>query len=274
MPRHLWAKVPRNVSIALTNACDLRCSYCYAPKSAAILDPTLIRRWLAELDQHGCIGVGFGGGEPTLSKDLSSLCRFVTTSTGMAATVTTHGHRFDDRLAEQLKGYVHFVRLSMDGVGPTYERLRGRSFASFLERASLIRAVSEFGINFVVNRETVADLNAAVALASELGASEFLLLPEQPTETTTGIDPHTSALMSDWVRDYSDPVRLSVSEAGATGLPTCRPLERECGLRAYAHIDANGMLKRSSFDSKGASIGRGGVLGALTALGKAEGADT
>ena len=37
VPVALWASAPRQISIALTNACDLSCSYCYAPKHRASL---------------------------------------------------------------------------------------------------------------------------------------------------------------------------------------------------------------------------------------------
>ena len=76
----------------------------------------------------------------------------------------------------------------MDGVGDTYERLRGRSFASLLQRFEVIRNLAPFGINFVVNSLTLPDLDAAVALAAEVGASEFLLLPEQRVRGGGGID--------------------------------------------------------------------------------------
>ena len=33
IPPESWASAPRHVSIALTNACDLACPYCYAPKA-------------------------------------------------------------------------------------------------------------------------------------------------------------------------------------------------------------------------------------------------
>lgn len=32
-PEEQWSRAPRQVSIALTNACDLACSFCYAPKN-------------------------------------------------------------------------------------------------------------------------------------------------------------------------------------------------------------------------------------------------
>lgn len=266
VPSRLWSNVPRNVSIALTNACDLDCPFCYAPKEPATLDVEVLYRWLDELDFYGCLGVGFGGGEPTLSRHLPSLCRYVTCSTSMAATFTTHGHRFDGKLAVELAGIVHFIRVSMDGIGPTYERVRGRSFDTFLEQIRRIRSVAPFGINFVINERTLPDLDEAITLAAELGAVEFLLLPEQPVHGSGGIDSRTSEMLENLVASYQSPIRLTVSEAGAAGLPTCDPLAKESGLRAYAHIDASGNLKRSSYDQFGVPIGAGGVLEAISVL--------
>ena len=64
-----------------------------------------------------------------------------------------------------------------------------------------------------------------------------------------------------------------MSEAGEAGLPTCDPLAEEAGLRAYAHIDASGMLKRSSYDAAGVPIGADGVVKALTTLEPTTGGD-
>ena len=266
VPVEMWAASPRYVSIALTNACDLRCPYCYAPKHKATLDSKRLFAWLDELDANGCLGVGFGGGEPTLHRDLPQLCRYVTERTGMAVTFTTHAHRLEDRLATKLRGNVHFIRVSMDGVGETYEMLRGRSFSSLLQRFETIREIAEFGINFVVNALTLPDLDAALALASQVDATEFLLLPEQPVHGRGGIDEHTMQALRGWVDTYQGTIPLSVSETGAAGLPACNPLPRETGLRAFAHIDASGVLKRSSYDMSGVVIGAGGVMEALNRL--------
>ncbi len=45
-PTSQWAKAPRYVSIALTNACDLSCAYCYAPKRPAALNADIVTRGL------------------------------------------------------------------------------------------------------------------------------------------------------------------------------------------------------------------------------------
>ena len=134
VPPSMWSATPRTVSVALTNTCDLRCPYCYAPKVPARLDTDLLVSWIDELNSNGCLSVGFGGGEPTLCRDLP----FV-----MCVYHAQHRHgrnRYDartspgiDSLVSALKGNVHFVRISMDGVAATYEALRGRSFSHLIE---------------------------------------------------------------------------------------------------------------------------------------------
>ena len=263
----LWSAAPRIMSVALTNACDLHCPYCYAPKIPARLDTDLLVDWIDELNSNGCLGVGFGGGEPTLCKDLPWLCEYIERNTKMAVTITTHGHHLNDSLASALKGHVHFVRLSMDGVGETYEALRGRSFSRFVGSVETAASLAPFGMNFVVNSLTLPRLDQAVHISAEMGAAEFLLLPERPSGFRPGIDRGTLEALFDWVSSYKGRTPLAVSEADGEGLPTCNPLEEEGGLRAYAHIDAMGQLKRSSYERCGIPIGRAGVLTAIESLG-------
>jgi MoaA/NifB/PqqE/SkfB family radical SAM enzyme len=222
-PRWAWSRAPRQVSVAMTNACDLACRYCYAPKVPARLAPEVVLGWLTELDRHGCLGVGFGGGEPTLYPGFGHLCRMVSEHTDMAVTFTTHGHRLDDAMCADLSGYVNFIRVSMDGVGATYERLRGRRFTALGAVLGRIRALAPFGINYVVNADTVGLLDAAVGVAADAGAVEFLLLPEQPARGRDGISVEAAGLLREWVVSYKGPVRLTVSTAGAK---VCRPARR------------------------------------------------
>lgn len=265
-PVRMWSAAPRQVSIALTNACDLACSHCYAPKTPAMLALDRLTSWLADLDANGCIAVGFGGGEPTLYPRLKELCSYTAGETNLAATMTTHAHRLSDQLLNELAGKLHFVRVSMDGVGSTYESIRGRPFNVLLERIIALKTVTRFGINFVVNSKTVGDLDAAVELATDLGASEFLLLPEVPVGGGTGIDNDTTLMLRKWVKGYHGSISLAVSEGGAEGLPTCNPLNAEIGLTAFAHIDASGVMKRTSYDTSGVLIRENGVMAALDEL--------
>ena len=266
VPQSAWSLAPRQISIALTNACDLSCGHCYAPKTRASLHIEDLTTWLVELDRNGSLGVGFGGGEPMLFPHFADVCRFATLNTQLAITFTTHGHHVDEHLARDLAGNVHFIRVSMDGVGPTYERVRGRSFSDFLDRLRTIRGISKFGINFVVTAQTFPDLDAAVAIAADGGASEFLLLPERPTSTSLGIDQSTAAALRSWVLGYRGPLPLLISEAAAEGISYCTPVPDEDALDAYAHIDAAGVLKPTSFQVEGVRIGSDGVIAALARL--------
>ena len=261
-----WSLAPRHISIALTNACELSCPYCYAPKRPASLDFHLLTTWLKELDESGCLGVGFGGGEPTLYRQFSETCRFATENTNLAVTFTTHGHNLDEQLLAKLCGNVHFFRISMDGVNSTYEALRGRPFSSLLNRIRMARELAPFGINYVVNKQTIADLDRAISIAVNLGASEFLLLPEEPVNSQGGIEDCTLQKLREWIECYSGSIPLTISEANASGISVANPFANESGLRGFAHIDAKGILKRTSYDKEGQPIGASGVISALSLL--------
>ncbi len=255
VPREWWHRAPRYVSIALTNACELRCPFCYAPKTPARLESHLVLTWLDELDRAGCLGVGFGGGEPTAHPDFAWLCQRAAERTNLAITFTTHGHRMNDKLVDALRGSIHFVRVSMDGMGSVYERLRGRPFDRFCQQLDQIARIAPFGLNFVVNAATVALLDDAVAFARQMGAFELLLLPEQSVGDRPGIDPGSKSQLKKWISTAPRPVRLAISEAGACeDMPLVHPHGDEAPLDAHAHIDARGVLRPNAYSSAGVRV--------------------
>lgn len=251
-PDH-WSRAPRYVSIALTNACELACAYCYAAKEPARLKAETVLRWSKELDSAGCFGIGFGGGEPTLYPGFVELCRAVYDETSLAVTFTTHGHRFTPEVSEALVGAVSFIRLSMDGIGATYERLRGRSFEAFKAKLKLVRATAPFGVNFVVNNDTIAELAASADFAFDHGAREFLLLPETGTDGRLAVSPEVLQFMSEWAKSNYTRVRLATSAHAieALDVPSLRLENAEDSTFDFMHLDAFGVLKRSAFDRHG-----------------------
>lgn len=266
VPETRWARAPRYVSMALTNACELRCSYCYAPKKRAALEFDQVVRWAHELDHDGCLGLGFGGGEPTLYPQFPELCQRIADETLLAVTFTTHGHRMTRELARQLTGAVHFIRVSVDGVGATYERLRGRSFEDLRASLELVASVAPFGLNVVITSETVRELDAVAAFATRVGASELLLLPEQPTSRSSGLDTAGSSSLTDWINSRAHSIRLALSRSGLeSAVPVADPFPGEDPLEAHAHIDASGTLRPDAFSSVGAAVA-GPFLDALDRL--------
>lgn len=259
-PSDSWANSPRQVSIALTNACDLSCMHCYAAKKPASLNKEAVKRWMLELDNAGCLGVGFGGGEPTLHPDIVEICQFGQQNTGLAISMTTHGHRLTPNLIKQLAPCVHFLRVSMDGTGPTYETIRERSFDVLLEKLELLKGHIPFGINYLVNHKTINGLSDAAEVATAAGAVELLLLPEEGIGLGNKIDTQTIDWLQTWIENYTGYLRLSISADYQGIVDTQLPLIKESAHLAYAHIDAEGILKSTSFNKTGLPIYDSNVL--------------
>lgn len=256
-----WAKSPRHVSFALTNSCDLSCEYCYAPKKRAELDFQSLKQWIIEVDQNGSLGVGFGGGEPTIYKNFVELCKYTSTHTSLSVSFTTHGHRITPAMAEQLRGHVNFIRVSMDGLGATYERLRGRSFEKFLTAISIVKTIAPFGINYVLNSDTINELNEAIVYAQNLGAQEFLILPE--IDKNGIFNPETLTHLRDFLTVYSGDLPLRINEKCADGMPLANPFNDSDPLNAYAFIDATGFLKCTSYEIGGIDISQSNIINGL-----------
>lgn len=264
-----WSVAPRYMSFALTNACELTCSYCYASKVPARLPIDQLRVWSRELDAAGCFGIGFGGGEPTLFPGFAILCRDLHRDTKLAVTMTTHGHRFSAELTDQLSGNVDFIRLSMDGIGATYERLRGRPFPLFKEKLDLIRATARFGINFVVNADTIGDLQAAADFAFANGAEELLLLPETAPGGEVNLSHDLMERLSVWVQENYGRCRLATTAHGGVHIdaPMLMTTNPDHESFDFMHVDALANLKVSAFAANGINLrGEGSIIDSIRRL--------
>jgi MoaA/NifB/PqqE/SkfB family radical SAM enzyme len=169
---------PAVLSVALTNACDLECDFCYAPKTPHALGAADVLDWCVQADKLGTLEVAFGGGEPTLYRPLAELCRTIWSSTGLGISITSHGHHLSRGLVDRLTGTISVLRVSVDAPEPTYSAIRGRSFERVEQNLEYVRGRIPFGINTVVNDQTVSALEPLAARIMEWGATDWLLLPE------------------------------------------------------------------------------------------------
>jgi hypothetical protein len=161
---------------------------------------------------------------------------------------------------------VHFARLSVDGVGVTYERLRHRPFTAVLAAAALLRSVAPIGINAVVNADTIGELDYLAELAADVGASELLLLPEQPTPATPGISDADAERLVGWLRTVRTRVRLAISRSGLeASVPAVEVIPGERPLDAHLYVDATGVLRPNAYASVGTPI-EGSILDAVQTL--------
>jgi len=239
---------PELLSIALLNACDLDCRFCYAPKAPYRLEPDFVLDICRQFAALGTLEVAFGGGEPTLYPGLGDLCRRIWSETDLGISITTHGHHLSDRLIEELAGHISVIRVSIDAPEPLYSEIRGRPLSALQQRLSAISGRIPLGVNTVIDRTTLSRLDDLAPVVRKLGAIDWLLLPE----TSGGSFQLTATeweTLDRWIAKHWEEMPLLVAEEAVPHL-NC-PIAFSCENGGYAHIRADGALCRSSYTGAG-----------------------
>lgn len=247
----ILSEAPANVSIALTNKCNRSCKHCFAPKSDAFLDSTAVCSWIDELNENGCLGVGFGGGEPLLYPHIEKVCLYVRERTSMACTLTTNGDFIDDRAIAWMKQNVNFARISTNGEAINYARIE-----------CLAKDI-QIGINYLLNERTFLDLEDAIKCCTDASVKEILLLPQMKTDCCSGVGKGFLSMVDDWLMSATLPLRVTMSAFSSDGMKSIVPIPGDVGVRQYLHISAEGVLKTSSVAKSGVQIGKRSLIQAI-----------
>lgn len=177
---------PLEVHVAITERCPLRCVGCYQPTAVdgAAVPLATLRAVLDEVAAQGAFTVAFGGGEPLTHPDVAGLAA-AARDRGLVPVVTTSGVGISPERARSLAGFAQ-VNVSLDGGAG----LRTREVVAAAERAigELVAAGVAVGVNVVLTRRSVAELEATCARAAQLGAREVQLLRYKPEGRARGLD--------------------------------------------------------------------------------------
>ncbi len=179
----LRMRAPRVVQFAITNACNLACTFCSRDVSAASgwsADDAFAL--LRDLSAHGTLEVAFGGGEPLAFKGFAALVRRLHEETALAVSFTTNGTLLTDAAVAALAPYVGQVRVSV------YDDVDHRPVL-----ARLVAARVRFGVNWLVTPARLAMVESFVLDLHARGCRDVLLL------SYNGHDPslHLSRAQSD-----------------------------------------------------------------------------
>jgi molybdenum cofactor biosynthesis enzyme MoaA len=180
MSKHDLASV--HVRASVWPRCDLACGYCpvdegmenRTPAHLATRDQRLSTKAylvnLASIAAEGVGGVSFTGGEPTLRPDLDRLLAGARPLFDRVE-LTTNGARLP-RFAAAVRGHVDLLKVSLDAVDPDrVARITGRRHGYAQAVAAIEWAVAQgvpLGINTVLMRSTVDDLDATIRFARDL----------------------------------------------------------------------------------------------------------
>ncbi len=171
--------VPVHVVWEITLACDLKCQHCGSRAGARRereLTTTEAMEVVAALARLGAREVTLIGGEAYLRKDWVDIVRAIR-SQGMRCTVQTGGRNLNEaRLSAAVEAGLQGIGVSIDGLEPLHDELRGvsGSFVKALDAVRLARAHGiGVGVNTQVGARTMADLPALLDTIGPAGATHW-----------------------------------------------------------------------------------------------------
>jgi radical SAM protein with 4Fe4S-binding SPASM domain len=165
---------PLYVVWEVTLRCDQSCSFCGSRAGQPRRDELSIDEALdvvGQLAEMGTREVALHGGEAYLRDDWLTIVRAVR-ERGMDATMVTGGRGFTAEMAREAKrAGITAVSVSIDGLGPTHDALRGvrDSHARAMRAFELLRAAGvAVGCNTQLNRKNFRELSAIAELLAPL----------------------------------------------------------------------------------------------------------
>ena len=149
----------------ITRRCNLRCAHCYSDSTSRHYPGELTldqcRTVIDDLADFGVPGLLLSGGEPLIHPKFFEIADHAR-HRGLRLTLSTNGTLIYGSTAAQLKalGFA-YVGISLDGIGETHDKFRGRSGA-FKRTVAAFRnlraAGQKSGLRLTLTRHTVHDL--------------------------------------------------------------------------------------------------------------------
>ncbi len=175
-------QTPREVDVAISSRCNLRCRYCYFFDNPEVVYEDLpTGPWLRFFDECGRCAVMkiiLAGGEPFIRKDFGALIDGIVRNR-MRFAVLTNGTLVTDETADLIvrSGRCDYVQVSLDGARPeTHDACRGEGSFDLALRGlqTLQRHGIRTTVRVTIHRHNFNDLeNIARLLLEELGLNSF-----------------------------------------------------------------------------------------------------
>lgn len=137
---HLERIAPRTLLIAVTNACNLSCPFCYRNlRSQSTWTYESLLEFCRKADQWGVLEVAFGGGEPMLFPRWRDFILELYETTRLCINFTTNGTLLTRAFLHDIAGRYGQIRLSL------YDTYEDNNWPHSVEL--LVDAGARFGVN-------------------------------------------------------------------------------------------------------------------------------
>lgn len=180
---------PYQISIDVTNKCNLRCLHCYNYSGENIciqneLSDEEILNLITDLCDMKPYNVCICGGEPLLRKELVIDIVKMLSNNNIKCSMVSNGILLDDDTAFKLKkAWIFKVQISLDGLEESHDRLRGVS-GVFEKAIKALEALKKqkigSGIAFSPTPWNINDFNNVVDLALKLDVEEVRIQALMP----------------------------------------------------------------------------------------------
>ena len=171
--------IPIHVVWELTLACDLKCIHCGSRAGRRRISELDTRECLEIVDSLARLGtreVSLIGGEAYLRHDVAEIIRAIR-SHGIYCGIQTGGRNFTpERMEPAVKAGLNGLGVSLDGLKPLHDRLRGvpGSFRAALDTLRRARSAGlRTSVNTQIGPEILDDLFGLLEVIVETGAKQW-----------------------------------------------------------------------------------------------------
>lgn len=171
---HLQRIAPRTLLIAVTNICNLTCSFCYRNlKSPSDWTYESLLEFCQQASEWGVLEVAFGGGEPMLFPQWERFIHELYDTSSLAINFTTNGMNLTDAFLQSIAGKYGNIRLSLYETNHYEETIR-----------RLVACNARFGVNWLITPDELPGIESKFLHLLGLGVRDFLLLSYKGSDST------------------------------------------------------------------------------------------
>lgn len=190
-----------------TQACNLRCVYCYQEATVPRPHELSTQEGLDLVDQAVEVGAStfvFTGGEPFSRRDVMEIARY-SRSRGLRTNVITNGHYITPRRIDEVAEIFHRVTVSLDhGVPEHHDRSRGQG--SWRKAAAAVDLLLDAGVpvdvNSVLTRPGLDDAKHLLDFVRSRTVGQHRIVPQYPMGR--GAESRDDELAPEQLLDFED----------------------------------------------------------------------
>ena len=165
---------PEMVHLAITNKCNVNCSFCYVKRTGSDMNTEQIMTLIDNLSEMKVFQIAIGGGEPFLRDDLLQIIRYCKKK-GIIPNITSNGQLLDKPVIKELAGIVGQVNLSVN------ECLDSKT--DYSKKICMLNDEGvRTGVNLMVSHKNIGTIEKTIAELVKLPIQNIVILRPKPTQ--------------------------------------------------------------------------------------------